>query len=140
MAVLRGMSCCGIQELCDLRGYTSGGFDSVIEKLTRTGFIQLYPNYYQSYSDNGSLNAGSLIFTQADRSYNEIRYGVRFAADVTKRKLGKVIAIPRYTNPNTGNTISVFVWVINKAGLLRYAKKVRDAKEPAKKSVKKGSA
>jgi hypothetical protein len=58
------------------------------------------------------------IFTQAGKGK---RYGVQFAAYITKHKLGTVVASPTKVNPNSGNPLKAFIWTVNWPAFRKWA-------------------
>lgn len=108
-----GSNCCGWDEITDLATY-DGNFDAALQGLADA----LFPDGF--YNDCKPC-CGALLFTA--NVEDRVNYATRFAQDILKRKLGKVIAIPRFGNPNTGHRITSFAWIINKQNLLRYIHK-----------------
>lgn len=104
-----GMSCCGYDEIHDLSSYR-GNFKEALEELVESGLIE----------EDLKFQMGALLFTAAGRGAS---YAKKFAADITKNDLGSVTQIPTFTNPNTGNPINSYVWVIAKTRTLAFLKK-----------------
>jgi hypothetical protein len=52
-----------------------------------------------------------------------VSYGKKFAKDIAKHELGEVIAMPKFTNPNTSRVIQAFMWIPDKKKVLAYCKK-----------------
>lgn len=107
MAYMNSLGCCGLGEIISL-----GDRKSALTKLTE--LVQIDTIIHRT----GRLRKGSLIFT-ANRK-DEKNYGTVFANFIEEHELGDVIRLPRFRNPNTGNPISTFIWIINGPALFKF--------------------
>jgi hypothetical protein len=105
------MYCCGWREISALRVYR-GDFDAALRGLFDKGVFT-----------RDRVGCGSLLFngTSGD-NYNGL-YASKFARDIRKRKLGKVVKLPSFRNPNTGRIIYPYMWMVDTAALLAYCQK-----------------
>ena len=113
MDLTGGSDCCGWDEMRELSSY-NGNFDEALHRVKDS----LFPDGF--YNDSKPC-AGAILFTANVRGRKN--YATQFAADIRKRKLGRVVSIPRFSNPNTDHRITSFAWVINKQNLLRYMRR-----------------
>jgi hypothetical protein len=98
---INDLECCAVSELAWISTLTpTDVIDSILGEFSDCDF------------------PGAFIFTQAGRG----TYGDRLADHIRKHKLGKVVVVPTFRNPNTGNSIKLFVWIID----LRRMRKLQD--------------
>lgn len=103
---LRGMSCCGWQEIESLSSWN--------------GTTKEFNNFLQTYLRGNKPPCGSVIFTANVAQKNN--YADKLAALITKYDLGTITEIPRFTNPNTGRTITTYCWTFNHERIKEYLK------------------
>jgi hypothetical protein len=95
MADLEGAPfCCGIREIDGLSGHRTP--EAVLKDL-RGRF----------HEDHKWRHA---VFSQAGKRST---YGKRFAAYITKEKLGTVVETETKVNPNSKNPLKAFIWTID---------------------------
>jgi hypothetical protein len=102
------LMCCGWREIYALNSY-AGDLNIALRSLRDNGAI---------HSDG--IGAGAFLFTQAG---TRVSYGKKFAKDIAKHELGEVIAMPKFTNPNTSRVIQAFMWIPDKKKVFAYCKK-----------------
>jgi len=112
---ITSLACCGIKEFGGLSNYTSA-------KAAMTDFCKGWsptrdPSY-GNYSPN--FNCAFAIFSEAGSGAT---YGTKFAAYITKNKLGEVTEVPGKRNPNSGNNVRPFVWALDAKALQTWAQK-----------------
>lgn len=107
MAQAYAMQCCGVGELSGV---------SAEPALT----LQMLINSSSLIRGNGIARRGAFIFTSNSRLKEN--YGTRLAAFITTHKLGTVTSLDRFTNPNTGNPITIFVWYIDAKAVVEYCR------------------
>jgi hypothetical protein len=107
------LSCCGLRELHDLSNYRRS--DTAL-----IGTIQtlLDEDNCETLAAIKSLPLGNIIFTQAG---SRSRYGFNFAKYLVHNKLGKVQAVPRFKNHNSGNYVNMFIWTPDRDALYDWA-------------------
>ena len=98
---------CGIKELDDLK-YP---FRSAQEKISAI---------YGRYLDPKKEVTKCSIITFSDRIVSP--YGKALASYITENNLGEVIQTPIVRNPNSGNKIILYVWIINMKALKSWIK------------------
>jgi hypothetical protein len=111
----RSMFCCGWTELTGLNLWDG----------TRTHFNELFKQFAGFRIPTGMC--GSVLFTTNTRE--EANLAVKLAALIKHLKLGKVVKIPRFTNPNTNNLITSYVWILDKPAVVAYTAKIVGAKK-----------
>lgn len=108
MAEIEDMMCCGINEISGVsRDYPADIIEEVRDKM--------FPATENAY--NTARKQGMSIFSDIERNKtNREENGWKFAAYLTKKKLGKVTKIATFKNPNTNNKVTVWqvVWDLNK--------------------------
>lgn len=123
---MHDMNCCGLQELDGLSNHPRDPEASFMALVEDNGI--------GNNLDANIFGCGGFIFTQAGT--NKTVYGKNFAKFIEANKLGTVTMMPGFKNPNTGNTIITFLWVINQKGIkplynkLRKTQKYRDIYGP----------
>jgi hypothetical protein len=112
---VNGMRCCGWREIFNLSSY-QGDFNLALKSLCNSGVIGI--NY---------TGCGALLFTAAG---SRSSYASKFAKDIVENKLGEVIKLPVFKNPNTGRQIKGYMWILDKTALTVYLRKHNLAREP----------
>ena len=100
--MLYSMQCCGVKEIAGISNYTP-----------RQVITQIMSHAYYK-------RAGLYIFTGVVHGESD-SYGGRFAEYIRVRKLGTVTASEASRNPNTMNTVKVWVWKPNYIALAKLA-------------------
>jgi hypothetical protein len=114
MARITYLDCCGWAELYGVQGYNKDQFNDLL------------------VAAKGS-SRGALLFSSSTTSKNPRRSSAqKFAKDIEAAGLGTVTALPVFQNPNTGNNIVPFLWVINQNALRDYCHKNNVRSEPYK--------
>lgn len=126
MPNIRAMGCCGWKEITNLYTFSDRYDINFIETLRRL----------KRSIDRG----GAFVFTAADyygefTQSNYTNYAKLFADNIKINRLGKVIKLPMFQNPNTKNYIQSYVWIINRERLNNYLYKSK-----VKKTIKKPTA
>lgn len=102
MATVNSTSCCGIDEL-------GGVQDTTIEGCVYEAA--------EDWHDNGQ---GAFIFFSVIDNY--LKKGTALTAYIRKNKLGTVTKMPATHNSNSGNTLHMYVWRVNKKSIEAYYK------------------
>lgn len=113
MYINTDLSCCGTREIDGLSSYDNP------EEAMKALFDGT--KGYDTFYDDQSFRF--VYFTEAipsGKRINSVNYGKQFAAYIEKENLGKVTAIPHEVNPNTGNKVGVFVWVVDWNGVHKW--------------------
>jgi hypothetical protein len=115
MAGVNYMSCCGLAEITSLS--QSKSFSEKIQDLINN------ETFARRNLSNGigRFCKGAFVFTSNQRTSSH--YASQFANAIVKHKLGTVTRVPSFNNPNTGNKITTYVWVINQRALKAFCKK-----------------
>lgn len=117
MPMINRLSCCGVGEITGL-SYTPN-------QTFRDQLAQILPNvefcYFLQPKKTFVMRRGAFIFTSAVSEEGD--YAEQFAAKITKHKLGKTYALPKFRNPNTSHPITIHVWIVDKTALLAYCRK-----------------
>ncbi len=104
------LNCCGVRELYGITGYQKRYLNTVIRRLVTENVI-----------GTERLYCGALVFTQA-AGISKVSYGERLAKNIADNNLGTVTKLEPFKNPNTGNNITTFLWVLDYKGILKYMK------------------
>tara|TARA_B100000508_G_scaffold136474_1_gene129563 strand:- start:481 stop:810 length:330 start_codon:yes stop_codon:yes gene_type:complete len=89
-----------------------------IDQLADTGrgtFMELMDEWDKSY-----FNGAFFIFT--DNHHYDC--GKKFAAYLRRHKLGTVKTVGTRKNPNSGNVVTVWVWMFNRDKCLKHKNKI----------------
>jgi hypothetical protein len=103
---IRNLECCGWRELDGVVNYR-GSLEPVVKALSYARVLGT--NYFAT---------GGILFTQAG---TRNKYGFRLEKDLLAAGLGTVTRLPRFKNHNTGRIIQAFLWIPDKAALIKYA-------------------
>lgn len=107
---VRSSACCGIKEIADI--YESNKDNTeILQELceTRIG-DENYPPYY--------------FFSDTNEDNIKFEYGKSLVKYIRDNKLGNIIStIPIKNNPNSGNDLKMWVWVVNPKALIKWWKK-----------------
>jgi hypothetical protein len=130
-------SCCAVDDIDGLHEMKGK------PEKTITGICDNYRNYdRESAKDPSFIFPAFLVFTQVcptkkpNRSSNDGNltvygtYGDELSQYISKQKLGKVIESHRKLNPNSGNTVKVFLWQLSRGALNKWAKAHGVEEEP----------
>lgn len=105
MIEIQGLNCCGIDELVDIDFYKNEP-KTVICDVCKTYFEDEKQCAFYMFSDiNYKIAAKNLV---------------KF---IKKNKLGLITKSPSRVNPNSGNSLTIWLWTINKRNLKLYWKK-----------------
>lgn len=109
MAQLNPVSaCCGVREISYL------GVDDDPKLSIRTLGEAIY-------NTSRSHRFRHAFFTQANNPQAASRtYGEKFAAYITEHKLGKVVESDEQINPNSGNSLKVWIWTVDHEALSKH--------------------
>jgi hypothetical protein len=105
------MECCGLREISGLSQYIGSN-------AAMNAFIE--ETFYSEGDRPDDFHFGGVIFTEAGA---KVTYGKRFKAFIETNNLGTVTTLPAFRNPNTGNIVRTFFWIIDRVALDRYARK-----------------
>lgn len=97
---LRELGCCGIKEIVGCQGWDTD----------RERFFHLVRGY------SGLLPCAWVCVN----GVNHHHYVEHFAAFVEENKLGPLVTLPPAVNPNSGNTLDVRMWQVDRAALLNW--------------------
>lgn len=86
---LKGTSCCGVKEINGLQDEIS--------------------NVYNVYSHTKTQKFGAVIITDRITTGK----GLSTVKFIRKYKLGKVVSTPEFYNPNSGNKIQAWMWIVD---------------------------
>lgn len=113
----RGLACCGMIEITNLAhtDFTLKGSAAQVFKAVRAS----------TSLDRRAFMVFSVVLSGAKKGDDGA--GGRLAAYIVKNRLGVCLSTPRRRNPNSGNVIKAWVWVISHRGL-----KAWDAKHKVK--------
>ena len=103
--IVTGTECCGISEL---DGVYKGKPEEIIEDM------------YEQYGER--FNGRYLIFSDRRRRNGYTRL-TRLARYIRENNLGRLTTLPPQVNPNSGNTLKVYLWAINLKTLSSWGKK-----------------
>ena len=113
MVINTAMSCCGVRELHNLRWHKN-------PKVAMKDFCReirpLKSRYSPDFPPRPRDKFRYAIFT----SHRKGKYGLAFANYITEQKLGKVISTGDNINPNTRNSVNVWVWTVNHERLSKW--------------------
>ena len=114
MHINSDMSCCGIREIVNLH------FVREPKAAMRCFWtdIQPRPNSYNPNLPPYRRDKFRYVIFSAHRKGS---YGPNFAAYILEHKLGKVISTGNHINPNTRNSVNVWVWTVNHEKLAKWA-------------------
>jgi hypothetical protein len=110
MAEITRMECCGLREASGIshhREPKQALKHLIMDEINNQDEPEDWP-----YT---TLKTGAVLFTQASPG----TYGDRLADYIESEGLGKVHRVPQFLNHNTGNKITLFVWVIEDRDAIR---------------------
>lgn len=102
------MDCCGVVEISGIGHYAEPAI--ALDELVFAN--QLHRRY------------GLIIFTGAiARTGAEAAYAIRFRDYIVENNLGEVSTSGQARNPNSGNTITAYVWKPNRKGITAWRRR-----------------
>lgn len=118
----QGISCCGLRELNSISNHSTPA------EALKKACSELIPyNLYTPKPSNKKLDIDHLEFSQVvfSQAYvpgrtSKTGYGDRLMAFIEEHNLGTVVRGRTNTNPNSGNRLTVFLWAVNRAALVRW--------------------
>lgn len=99
------IQCCGINEIVNIYENRHNP-----QRTIQTVCKEMYENEEKQ---------AFLIFSDIDRKIA----GKKLSKFITKNKLGKITSSPIRTNPNSHNSLQMWIWAINKSNLKKYYNK-----------------
>lgn len=115
-AEVDGTSCCGVDEIHDLvknpvGNILAGVYHSDNFMCDREGFLFDEPCGMYMFSDIDAFPAGNKC---------PENYGKPTASFIRRHKLGTITKSKNFRNPNTGNTLTVWLWIVDWAALEKF--------------------
>lgn len=109
----RDTSCCGVEELVELRrGFASGDLTRAVKDL----FVNM--------GWRKRMGPCFILFTGASGSkYTTCEYTSALCALIKKKKLGKVVVSPLGLNGNSSNYLRAYLWHVDKPRLFAWIEK-----------------
>lgn len=107
MSYTEDTSCCGVKEIVDICD----------EKLNNESLLRDITDL--RYEDGDKGNCCYYFFTDI----NLCEYGNSLKKYITDNKLGTVTRSGAKKNPNSGNSIKVYLWTVNNGALYLWHKK-----------------
>lgn len=105
------IGCCGIQEIEDI-SYNTENPERTIGIVAKTRF-------------DDQCSCAFYIFS--DTNMNKKKAGKNLAKYIKKHKLGTITKPTARINPNTGHSVTMWIWSVNKAKFKEYwNKKAKD--------------
>lgn len=101
MAYVATLECCGWAELNGIQYATAKDYNKIL------GVASLY-------------SKGAFFFCTAHEDQEVKATSAKFAKFLTKHELGEVTKLPVFYNPNSGNYIFGYMWVVNRIALRKY--------------------
>lgn len=95
-------ACCGLGEVDNINGEKP---EEILRNI-KNNFKKFYPDDEWGY---GEFNGTFLIFSDIRKK----KYGKDLAKYIVKNNLGEVGTLPSNKNPNSGNSLKVWLWRIN---------------------------
>lgn len=121
MASLKLTSCCGLGEAAGLSYPQDSSFKTQMRAILKgKKLLARYMNYYTGAFQRFHLRKGAVIFTS--NTLERGNYASTFASNITRARLGTVQKFKPFTNPNTDNPITVYLWTINQEALIQWVK------------------
>ncbi|MFA5695834.1 MAG: hypothetical protein WC917_00010 [Bacilli bacterium] len=109
MIGINNLDCCGIEELVDIADY---------ETEPKTIIVDICTNYFENENQ-----CAFYMFSDIQRK----RSGKNLCKFIKKHKLGLITQSPSRVNPNSGNSLTIWIWTINKRNLRSfYSKNCKD--------------
>jgi hypothetical protein len=102
MIDMKSLECCGIKELIDIDDYRTEP-EQIIEDVCEEYYIHEHRCAFYIFSDIQDKVAGKNL-----RKY------------ILKNKLGTITMSPIRVNPNSDNSLRVYIWTISRANLRKY--------------------
>ncbi len=102
---------CGVYQLFNLRD-GAGSLRAALETINEHEYHHLRSGVTLLFSDVVQYDQAE----KEDAEYNcrPLEYnGKTLAALITKHKLGKLRMLPKFKNPNSGNIVRIWSWVID---------------------------
>lgn len=103
MATINGLECCGVNVIDQIADQTP---KSVIEQVCESKF-------------NQEDDCAFYIFTDIQKMI----WGTALASYIRKENLGIIRTSVSRVNPNSGNTLKIWIWHVNHTALKSWAKK-----------------
>lgn len=99
--MIRNTGCCGLKEIDGLQSRAIDSLEQVVQYRTKNLFCSVV------FSDN----------TRWDKR------GIKLGKYIEENKLGSIVKTRSVKNPNSNNTINVWVWNINVKALFKHVNK-----------------
>jgi hypothetical protein len=115
----KSFNCCGWAEM-----FYTANWDGTVADFNR--YLLLNTNR----AGNGLC--GAVFFSSNSITKAGHNKSSRLADLITKLNIGEVTKLPTFTNPNTGNTIHSYAWIINKRRLASYVTSIKQPRTKAK--------
>lgn len=102
MSVLESTQCCGIKEIANIAE----------DRNSKETVRQLYEEIYEN-----DKNASFFIFSDICRK----KYGKNLHKYIIKNHLGEVIKSKSQINPNSSNSLTMWIWTLNRKNLKKWS-------------------
>lgn len=102
MIEIRGLDCCGIRELIDIDAYLTEP-EQIIADVCEEYYIHEHRCAFYLFSD-----------------IQDKKSGKELSSFIKKNKLGTITMSPVRVNPNSDNSLRVYLWTISRANLRKY--------------------
>jgi len=102
MIDINGLDCCGIKEIVDIDNYTENPKQIILD---------ICEDYYKE-----EHMCAFYIFSDIQKK----KAGKNLKNFIQKNKLGLITLSPIRINPNSGNSLRVYLWTIDKKNLKQY--------------------
>ena len=107
MVDVRSTECCGVVEL-DGVGYDSA--QSIVEQV------------HEEWGDYDHTKFRYVVFNDTPTQGSDRPSGAKLANFIKKNKLGDIIVTKSNINPNSGNSLRVWVWTYNRQAVGNFLK------------------
>lgn len=107
MLAIEDTSCCGVKELSDINEHETPS--ELLETFCKDWFD----------TDKDDPGQGCLV-TFTDIVSDKGTMGPELARFITRKRLGIIKKSATRTNPNSGNSIALWVWAVNKSALKKF--------------------
>lgn len=117
MAYIENLECCGIKEIVEI-GETFQRYENIS--------IVIKNVCDKRYSETTKGHSAFYVFSDiidADDDDWKMNAGIALKKYISSKNLGTTIETTKKVNPNSGNTLKVWIWTVNNKNLLAWYKK-----------------